>query len=48
MKRDDYFWVDFDTFELSNIFGGSYRSINNWLEPKTEPNLACPNPRSAL
>jgi len=35
------------TFEMSIIFGGSWGSIENWLEPKTEPplgNLACPNP----
>jgi len=34
-------------FELSSVFGGSWGSIENWLEPKTEPplrNLACPNP----
>ncbi len=34
------------TFELSSIFGGSWNSIGNWLEPKIEPpsgNLACPN-----
>jgi hypothetical protein len=24
------------TFELSIIFGGSWGSIENWLEPKTE------------
>jgi hypothetical protein len=36
----------FTTFELSSIFGGSWGSNENWLEPKTEPplgNLACPN-----
>jgi len=47
MKRDDYFWADFDTFKSSIIFGGSWGSIENWLKPKTEPpsgNLACPNP----
>jgi hypothetical protein len=35
------------TFELSIIFGGSWASIENYLEPKTKPatgNLACPNP----
>ncbi len=35
------------TFESSSIFGDSWGSIENWLEPKTEPpleNLACPNP----
>ncbi len=35
------------TFDLSSIFGGSWGSIVNWLEPKIEPpseNLACPNP----
>ncbi len=34
------------TFESSIIFGGSWSSIENWLEPKTEPpseNLDCPN-----
>jgi len=33
------------TFELSSIFGGSWGSIEDWLEPKTEPplgKLACP------
>jgi len=29
----------FTTFELSNIFGGSWGSIDNWLEPKTKPKL---------
>jgi len=35
------------TFESSIIFGGSWGSIENWLEPKTEPplgNSACPDP----
>jgi len=35
------------TFELSSIVGGSWGSIENWLEPNIEPpsgNLACPNP----
>jgi hypothetical protein len=35
------------TFELSIILGGSWGSIENWLEPKTKPpsgNLACPSP----
>jgi len=34
------------TFESSSIFGGSWISIENWLEPQTKPplgNLACPN-----
>jgi len=34
------------TFESSSISGGSWGSIENWLEPKTEPplgNLACPH-----
>jgi len=34
------------TFEQSSIFKGSCGSIENWLEPKTEPpsgNLAFPN-----
>jgi len=25
------------TFESSRIFGGSWGSIENWLEPKTKP-----------
>jgi len=36
----------FATFESSSIFGGSWGSIENWLEPKIKPpsgNLACPN-----
>jgi len=35
------------TFQSRIIFGGRWGSIENWLEPKTEPplgNLACPNP----
>jgi len=34
------------TFESIRIFGGSWDSIENWLEPKTKPpwgNLAGPN-----
>jgi hypothetical protein len=34
-------------FELSNISGDSWGTVENWLEPKTEQpsaNLACPNP----
>jgi len=34
------------TFGSSSIFGGSWGSIENWLEPKIEPaleNLACPH-----
>jgi len=34
------------TLEPSSIFGGSWGSIENWLEPKTElpsGNLARPN-----
>jgi len=27
------------TIELSNIFGGSWGSIENWLKPKTKPLL---------
>jgi len=27
------------TFETSRIFGGTLGSIENWLEPKTEPSL---------
>jgi len=33
--------------ESSIIFGGSWGSIENWLDPEAEPpagNLACPNP----
>jgi len=36
-KQDDYFWVDFDNFESSSIFGGSRGSIENWFELKSEP-----------
>jgi hypothetical protein len=39
------------TFKPSIIFRGSRGSIENLLEPKTEPpsgNLACPNPRNGL
>jgi len=35
------------TFKSRRIFGGSWGSIENGLEPKTEPpsgNLACQNP----
>jgi hypothetical protein len=35
------------TLESSIIFGGSWGSIKNCLEPKTKPpsgHLACPNP----
>jgi hypothetical protein len=38
-------WI-LTTFESSSIFGGSWGSIENWLEPKAKPpsgNLACPN-----
>jgi hypothetical protein len=41
------FGADFTTFELSSIFGDSWGSSVNWLEPKIKPpeaNLACPNP----
>jgi len=31
------FGLLFTTFELSIIFGGSWGSIENWLEPKTKP-----------
>ncbi len=48
MKRDDYFFGSILTiFESSRIFGGYWGSIENWLEPKTEPPweyLVCPNP----
>ncbi len=38
--RDDFFWVDFDNFEESSIFCGSWGSIKNWLELISEPPLA--------
>jgi len=34
------------TFDSRSIFGGSWGSTEDWLEPKTKPpsgNLACPN-----
>jgi len=40
-----FVWI-LATFESLNIFGGSWGSIENWLEPKTKPpwgNLACQN-----
>ncbi len=39
------------TYDSSSIFGGSWGSTEDWLEPKTEPqsgNLACPNLWNAL
>jgi len=30
------------TFESSSIFGGSWGSIKNWLEPKTKPPFSKP------
>ncbi len=39
------------TFKLNIVFGGSWGSTENWLEPKTKPpsgNLACPNLWNAL
>jgi len=39
------------TFELSSIFGGSWGSSENRLEPKIKPlsgNSACPNLPNAL
>ncbi len=40
------------TFKFSIVLIGSWGSIENWLEPKTETlpsgNLACPNPWNAL
>jgi len=45
-KRDDYFWLILTTFESSSIFGGSWGSIENRIEPKIKlpsANLACPN-----
>ncbi len=50
-KRDDFLGLILTTFESSSIFGGSWGSIENWLESKTEPplgNLAYPNWRNAL
>jgi len=41
------FGLIFTTFESSSIFRVSWDSIENWLEPKTEPSLkhlACTNP----
>jgi len=38
-------------FKSIVIFRGGWGSIENWLQPKTEPpsgNLACPNLRNAL
>jgi len=35
------------TFESSSISESSWGSVENWLQPKTEPqsgNLECPNP----
>ncbi len=46
-RRDDCFGPIFTTFESNRIFGGSWGSVDNWLELKTEPrqgNLACRNP----
>jgi len=40
------FGLILNTFESSSIFGGSWGSFENWLEPKIEPpsgDLACPN-----
>jgi len=31
------FWSILTTYESSTIFGGSWDSIENWFEPKTEP-----------
>ncbi len=51
MKQDDYFGSNLTTFESSIISGGSWGSIENRLESKTEPppsgNLACTNPLNA-
>jgi hypothetical protein len=41
----------FTTFKPGIVFNGSWGSIKNLLEPKTEPktgNLACPNLRNDL
>jgi len=44
LKKWSAEWVNFDHFESSTIFGGSWGSIENWLEPKTKSGyLACPN-----
>jgi len=40
------FGLILNTLESCSIFGGSWASIENWLEPKIElpsGNLACPN-----
>jgi len=40
-------WLLLTIIESSSVFGGSWGSIENWLEPKTKlpsGNLACPNP----
>ena len=34
---DDYFPVTFDHFLSKHHFLGSWGSIKNWLEPKSEP-----------
>jgi hypothetical protein len=36
-KPDHILGLILDTFEFSSIFGGSWGSIENWLEPKTKP-----------
>jgi len=49
-KQDHYFCVNFDHF-LNQAFGGSWDSIENWVEPETKPpseNLACTNLWNAL
>jgi len=52
-KWDDFYQVKFDHFEIECHFSRQLRhvSVENWLEPKTEPpsgNLACPNPWNTL
>jgi len=45
-KRNDYFWVNFDHFELGIIFkdrwAGSVKCLNPKIKPLKEI-LACPN-----
>jgi len=36
-NRDDFLGLILTTFEMTSFFGGSWGSIGNRLEPKTEP-----------
>jgi len=36
-KPDDYFWVNVNPFCIEQFFKGSWGSIENWFDPKTEP-----------